>query len=48
MYELEHCPDCGYKLYRHKLVCRREVIVLSPVPMAEPFMQYFNLLAQGP
>ncbi len=35
VHELEHCPDCGCKLYRRKLARRREVIDLPPVPVVE-------------
>jgi len=35
VHELEHCPDCGCKVYRRKLARRREVIDLPPVPVVE-------------
>jgi transposase len=35
VHELEHCPDCGCKLYQRKVARRREVIDLPPVPMVE-------------
>jgi len=35
VHELEHCPDCGCKLYRRKLARRREVIDLPAVPVVE-------------
>jgi len=35
VHELEHCPDCGCKLYRRKVARRREVIELPPVPVVE-------------
>jgi hypothetical protein len=35
LHELEHCPDCGSRLYRRKVGWRRQVIELPSVPMAE-------------
>jgi hypothetical protein len=35
VHELEHCPDCGSRLYRRKVAWRRQVIELASVPMAE-------------
>ncbi len=35
LHELEHCPDCGSRLYRRKVAWRRQVIELPSVPAAE-------------
>jgi transposase len=35
VHELEHCPDCGSRLYRRKVAWRRQVIELPYVPAAE-------------
>ena len=35
LHELEHCPDCGSRLYRHKVAWRRQVIELPPPQAAE-------------
>ena len=35
LHELEHCPDCGSKLYRRKVAWRRQVIELPSAPAAE-------------
>ena len=35
LHELEHCPDCGSRLYRRKIAWRRQVIELPPPQAAE-------------
>ena len=35
LHELEHCPDCGSRLYRRKVAWRRQVIELPSLPAAE-------------
>jgi hypothetical protein len=35
VHELEHCPDCGSRLYRRKVAWRRQVIELPSLPAAE-------------
>lgn len=35
LHELEHCPDCGSRLYRRKVAWRRQVIELPPPQATE-------------
>ncbi|MBM4432084.1 MAG: hypothetical protein FJ026_17315 [Chloroflexi bacterium] len=35
MHQLEHCPDCGCKLYQHKVARRRQVIDPPPPAVVE-------------